>query len=370
MAFSEAERRAMHRALELAARGPRGRNPQVGAVLLSPAGETIAEGWHHGAGTAHAEVDALSKIPEGAARGATAVVSLEPCNHTGLTGPCSEALLAAGIARVVYAVDDPGVASGGGGERLRAAGVDVEKGLARDEATAFLDSWITSFRLGRPHITVKWAQSLDGRAAAADGTSQWITGAEARADVHRHRAAADAIVVGTGTALFDDPSLTARIDGSLAEHQPVPVVIGTRALPRRARLHDHPHALIAYDTRDLPSVLADLRDRGLHRVFVEGGPTLASAFLEAGLADRVLTYVAPVILGGDRLAIGDIGVGTIGDARRLQIDRIVPLGDDVLYDARFRERRAWPDTTGAAMAGALASDSTSSGSDTGWKGER
>lgn len=350
MAFTEAERLAMARALELAARGPRGRNPQVGAVILSPSGVVLAEGWHRGAGTAHAEVDALSHLPNGAAHGATAVVTLEPCNHTGLTGPCAEALLEAGITRVVYAVDDPGVASGGGAERLAASDVDVAPHLLRDEAAAFLEAWVTSFRLGRPHVTVKWAQSLDGRGAAADGTSQWITGPEARADVHRHRAAADAIIVGTGTALFDDPALTARIDGELTEHQPVPVVIGARALPRRAKLHDHPHEPIFYGTRDLQSVLTDLRDRGLHRVFVEGGPALASAFLEAGLADRLLAYVAPVILGGDRLSVTDIGVGTIGDARRLRIDSVTALGDDILFDARFRERRAWPDSSAAPAA--------------------
>lgn len=348
MAHSEAERAAMARALELAARGPRSRNPQVGAVILSPRGDVLAEGWHRGAGTAHAEVDALSKLPDGAARGATAVVTLEPCNHTGLTGPCSEALIAAGIARVVYAIADPGKTSGGGAERLRAAGVEVEPGVLADEAGAFLEPWITSFRLGRPHVTVKWAQSLDGRAAATDGTSQWITGADARADVHRRRAEADAIVVGTGTVLADDPRLTARIDGELAPSQPVPVVIGTSRVPATAAIHRHPandavggHPLI-YPTHDLADVLADLRDRGLHRVFVEGGPTLVSAFLRAGLADRLLVYVAPVLLGGPRLSLDDIGVATIGDARRLVIDRTIALGEDVLFEARLRERRPWP----------------------------
>ncbi|MGO1770264.1 MAG: bifunctional diaminohydroxyphosphoribosylaminopyrimidine deaminase/5-amino-6-(5-phosphoribosylamino)uracil reductase RibD [Microbacterium sp.] len=362
MAASEAERQAMARALEIAARGPRGRNPQVGAVILSPDGTPIAEGWHRGVGSAHAEVDALSHLTDDEARGATAVVTLEPCNHTGHTGPCSEALLAAGISRVVYAVDDPGVASGGGAERLAQAGAEVVGGVLHDEAAEFLGSWITSFRLGRPHVTVKWAQSLDGRGAATDGTSQWITGPESRADVHRRRAEADAILVGTGTALFDDPALTARIDGELADHQPVPVVIGARALPRGARLRDHPRGLLTYDTRDLPPVLADLRDRGLHRVFVEGGPTLASAFLEAGLADRILVYVAPVLLGGDRLATTDIGVSTIRDARRLGIDRVERLGDDMLYDARFLERRAWPDNSAAPAA--------STGTGSGSKGAR
>ena len=216
MPATQAERDAMQHALALAQNGPRGVNPQVGAVILSRDGEVLAEGWHRGAGTSHAEIDALSKLAPGAARGATAVVTLEPCNHHGRTGPCSEALIAAGVARVVYAIADPGERSAGGGDRLRAAGVDVDSGVLADEATALLSSWLTVQRLDRPHVTVKWAQSLDGRAAASDGTSQWITGPAARADVHRRRAEADAIVAGTGTVLADDPALTARTaDGSL-----------------------------------------------------------------------------------------------------------------------------------------------------------
>lgn len=327
----------MRRALALALNGPRGINPQVGAVLLSPDGRTLAEGWHRGANTPHAEVDALSQLPPGAARGATAVVSLEPCNHTGRTGPCAEALIQAGVARVVYAIADPGDHSSGGGDRLRAAGVEVESGLFADEATALLESWLTVQRLGRPHVTVKWAQSLDGRAAASDGTSQWITGADARADVHRRRARADAIVAGIGTVLADDPALTARdASGSLLDHQPVPVVLGARGVPEDAAVRRHPHALLQYRGDDLAAVLADLRERGLQRVFIEGGPTVASAFLRADLVDEVLAYVAPVLLGGDRLALGDIGVATIGDARRLDVASVERLGDDLLVVARPR----------------------------------
>lgn len=334
MAVNGTEREAMSHALELAARGPRGVNPQVGAVILSPEGEVLAEGWHHGAGTPHAEVDALSKLAPGDARGATAVVTLEPCNHTGRTGPCAVALLEAGVARVVYALDDPGVASGGGAERLREAGVSVESGEQADAAHTLIDGWLTAQRLGRPHITVKWAQSLDGRAAAADGSSQWITGAEARADVHRRRAAADAIAVGTGTVLADDPALTARNGDELFADQPVPVIIGSRPTPPDAAVHGHPHTPLFYDTHDLHAIAADLHARGIQRVFVEGGPTLASAFIAAGLADRVLAYIAPVLLGGDRLALTDIGVASITDARRLIVEEWVPLGTDLLAIAR------------------------------------
>lgn len=334
MALAQVERRAMQRAFELALRGPRGLNPQVGAVILSPAGDVLAEGWHRGAGTPHAEVAALSALDPDAARGATAVVSLEPCNHTGRTGPCSEALIAAGIGRVVYSVDDPGVHSSGGAHRLRGAGVEVEPGALRDDGTALLHSWLTVQRLGRPHVTVKWAQSLDGRAAAADGSSQWITGPVARADVHRRRSLADAIVVGTGTVLADDPALTARRpDGTLYEAQPRPVVLGVRGIPAEAALRQHPHPVLQYDGDDLAAVLDELRESGVHRVFVEGGPAVASSFVRAGLADEVLAYIAPVLLGGDRLAMGDIGVPTIADARRFTVVTVDRLGDDLLVVA-------------------------------------
>lgn len=337
MTVTDAERDAMRRALTVALGGPRGVNPQVGAVVLSPDGRVLAEGWHRGASTPHAEVDALAKLAPGAARGATAVVTLEPCNHTGRTGPCSEALIAAGVARVVFAVDDPNDLSSGGAERLRAAGVDVVTGVLADQARMLLDSWLTVQRLGRPHVTVKWAQSLDGRAAASDGTSQWITGPEARADVHRRRAQADAIVAGTGTVLADDPALTARdAAGGLLPHQPVPVVLGVRPVPAQAAVRRHPLPFLQYDGRDLRAVLADLRERGVQRVFVEGGPAIASAFLRDGLADEVLAYLAPVLIGGDRVALTDLGIGTIGAARRLDVATIERLGDDLLIVAALR----------------------------------
>lgn len=347
MAVNAAERNAMDRALHLAARGPRGANPQVGAVILSPDGTVLAEGWHHGAGTPHAEVDALSKLAPGEARGATAVVTLEPCNHTGRTGPCAVALIEAGIARVVYALDDPGAVSGGGAERLRSAGVDVEAGEQADAAHALIAGWLTAQRLGRPQITVKWAQSLDGRAAADDGSSRWITGPSARADVHRRRAEADAIAVGTGTVLADDPALTARDGDALLPHQPIPVVIGSRPTPADAAVHRHPHSPLFFDTHDLHTVVADLHARGVQNLFVEGGPTLASAFLQAGLADRLLVYIAPVLLGGGRLALTDIGVASIGEARRLTIDEWVPLGSDLLAIAH-PAHDAHPRNEGAA----------------------
>lgn len=325
---------AMCHALTLASRGASvGVNPQVGCVLVDAEGSIVVEGWHRGAGTAHAEVDALSKLSS--ARGLTAVVTLEPCNHTGRTGPCSEALIAAGIERVVYAVPDPGAASAGGGLRLRAAGIEVVAGVLEAEASEFLHPWLTAARLHRPYVTVKWAATLDGRAAAADGSSQWITGTASRQRVHEQRAASDAILVGTATVLADDPSLTARGDaGELMPHQPLPVVVGERAIPADAKLRSHPAGLLETGSRDLGEILADLYSRDIRRVFVEGGPTVASAFVAAGLVDEYAIYLAPKLLGGPRLALGDIGVSTIDDARTLHLTAVERLGDDILVIAR------------------------------------
>ena len=331
----------MRRALELAAQGPlTGGNPQVGCVLVDAAGRIVAEGWHHGAGTPHAEVDALSKLPTTAdgrpdASGLTAVVTLEPCNHTGRTGPCSVALLNAGVTRVVYALSDPGKRSSGGAAHLRAGGVEVIDGVLRREAEAFLHRWLTAIARNRPWVTVKWASTLDGRAAASDGSSQWITGTASRQRVHEEREASDAILVGTGTVLADDPSLTARGDaGELMPHQPIPVVVGERAVPDDAALRRHPAGLIETGSRDLAAILADLDARGLRRVYVEGGPTLASAVIAAGYADEFSIYLAPALLGGDMLAVGDLGIPTIGEALRLRLTAIEQLGDDLHLTAQ------------------------------------
>jgi len=339
---------AMRRAFELAEQGPlTGGNPQVGCVLLDATGATVAEGWHRGAGTAHAEVDAMSKLPAlGRARadggpdasGLTAVVTLEPCNHDGRTGPCSEALIAAGIEHVVYAISDPGHRSGGGADRLRAAGIEVDAGVLTAEAEAFQHVWLTAVRRGRPWVTVKWASTLDGRVAASDGTSQWITGTAARQRVHEQRAASDAILTATGTVLADDPSLTARGDaGELMPHQPIPVVVGERALPADAALRRHPAGLIETHSRDLPVILSGLSERGIRRVFVEAGPTLVTALIAADLVDEFSVYLAPALLGGDRLAIGELGIPTIAGARRLRLESVERLGDDILITARAKE---------------------------------
>ncbi|WP_225733349.1 bifunctional diaminohydroxyphosphoribosylaminopyrimidine deaminase/5-amino-6-(5-phosphoribosylamino)uracil reductase RibD [Pseudoclavibacter sp. CFCC 14310] len=349
-----AERAAMRRALELAQRGPlAGGNPRVGCVLLAADGATLAEGWHHGAGTPHAEVDALAQVAAQQACGATAVVSLEPCNHIGRTGPCAQALIDAGVGRVVYAVDDPGDASAHGAERLAAHGIEVVSGVLHDEAEQVNHDWFVAMRRRRPWVIVKLAMSLDGRAAAADGTSQWITSPESRDHAHAVRGEVDGIIVGAGTLAADDPTLTARFaDGSLRPHQPVPVVLGTEPgsdlgaklrvahervvdVPLDLRfLREQPGARVRSELIEMLGRLFD-GDDAMRRVIVEGGPTTASLFLRAGLVDELHVYSAPVLIGGPKLAVQQIDVRSIGDALRLTDVTTTQLGCDILWRARI-----------------------------------
>ncbi|MFG2752265.1 bifunctional diaminohydroxyphosphoribosylaminopyrimidine deaminase/5-amino-6-(5-phosphoribosylamino)uracil reductase RibD [Streptomyces xanthophaeus] len=347
--------RAMRRAVELAARGlgSTSPNPVVGCVITDAAGTVVGEGWHQQAGGPHAEVHAL-RAAGTAARGATAYVTLEPCNHTGRTGPCAQALLDAGISRVVYAVADPNQQASGGAATLRAAGVDTTGGLLAAEAEQGNAAWLTSVRRGRPHVTWKYAATLDGRSAAADGTSRWISSPESRADVHRLRAESDAVLVGGGTLRDDDPHLAVRgIEGAT---QPLRIALDTRAtLPASARILDDaaPTLLVVgqdADTRHLPGVdllrlplhdgrvavhdlLAALHARGTRSVLLEGGPVLAGAFLEAGAVDRVIGYLAPALLGAGPAALADAGVGTIAGALRLDLTEAVRIGPDLRITA-------------------------------------
>lgn len=325
---------AMDRALELARRGPvYGPNPRVGCVLLAPGGSAVlAEGWHAGAGTPHAEAAALAGARSAGidVRGATAVVTLEPCDHTGRTGPCTQALLDAGIARVVVAVSDPNPLAAGGAARLRAAGVQVSCGLREAEGRLLLRTWLAAVERGRPFVTLKLATSLDGRIAAADGSSRWITSGEARAHAHRVRAEVDAIAVGTGTVLADDPALTARGATGEPAHQPLRVVVGHREVPLRARLRGAGGELVQLRTHDVAEVLVALQEREVRHLLVEGGPTLAAAFLRAGVVDEVHAYIAPVLLGAGPAAVADLGIGSITDALRFVAHDPVRLGTDVL----------------------------------------
>ncbi|MFJ5725174.1 bifunctional diaminohydroxyphosphoribosylaminopyrimidine deaminase/5-amino-6-(5-phosphoribosylamino)uracil reductase RibD [Streptomyces sp. NPDC093149] len=349
---------AMRRAITLAARGlgSTSPNPVVGCVVLDAAGHQVGEGFHQRAGGPHAEIHALRAAGDGA-RGGTAYVTLEPCNHTGRTGPCAQALVEAGVARVVYAVGDPNPQATGGADTLRAAGIKAEQGLLADEAAAGNTAWLTSVRLGRPYVLWKYAATLDGRIAAADATSRWITSPESRADVHRLRAEADAVVVGSGTARTDDPQLGARgVDGAV---QPLRVVVDTDATavrPGARVLDDTAPTLIAVaddaDTRrlpegavlrlpraatgpglDVPALLAALYGRGVRSVLLEGGPTLAGSFVAAGTVDKVVGYLAPVLLGAGPAALADAGISTIAEALRLDVTETVRIGPDLRITA-------------------------------------
>lgn len=303
-------------------------NPPVGAVILDPNGEVVGVGGTQPAGGPHAEVVALRESGQ-RARGGTAVVTLEPCNHHGRTAPCVDALLHAGVASVVYAVSDPNPVASGGAERLRAGGVVVTEGISADQVTdGPLREWLHRQRTGRPHVTWKFATSVDGRSAAADGSSQWITSDLARADVHRRRAAADAIVVGTGTVFVDDPTLTARPGGVLSDRQPLRVVVGMREISPEANVLNDDSRTTVLRTRDPHEVVRALAD--CTDVLLEGGPKLAGAFLRAGLIDRILAYIAPILLGGPITAVDDIGVPSIARALRWRYDGIEPIGNDLL----------------------------------------
>ncbi|KGM15819.1 DeoR faimly transcriptional regulator [Actinotalea fermentans ATCC 43279 = JCM 9966 = DSM 3133] len=334
-----AELAAMDRALELARLGPaHGPNPRVGCVLLDADGRTVAEGWHEGAGTLHAEAAAVAAARASGTptHGTTAVVTLEPCNHTGRTPPCADLLLDAGVDRVVYGLADPNPRAAGGASRLREAGVDVVGGVRQEAAAELLRVWAGAVRAGRPWVTLKLATSLDGRVAAADGSSRWITSEQARAHAHRLRAEVGAIAIGTGTALTDDPALTARTpDGRPAAHQPVRVVVGLRDLPATGRLQGPGGELVHVRSHDPAEVVAVLAEREVRHLLVEGGPTLAAAFLRAGLVDEVVAYLAPVLLGAGPSAVADLGITVVDQALRLRPRSVEQVGPDVVVVAEL-----------------------------------
>jgi len=309
-------------ALGLSVLGRTSPNPPVGAVALDASGEVVGEGASQPAGGAHAEPEALRNATRPVH---TVVCTLEPCNHTGRTGPCAQALLQAGVRRVVFAHRDPNPTAAGGADTLRAAGVEVVE-LGGDEGA--LAYWLHKQRTGRPFVTWKYAATLDGRSAAADGTSQWITGPEARADVHVLRSRCDAILAGSGTVLADDPQLTTRPSPG---HQPLRVVLDRRErVPATAKaLGDG--SLHVTDDRD---VLKDLGERGITRVLLEGGPTLAAAMWRSGDVDEVVAYLAPALLGAGPAAVADLGIATIADIARLHLTDVSRLGDDVRLTLR------------------------------------
>ena len=341
----------MRRALALAARGwgQTAPNPMVGAVVVRD-GAVVGEGWHTRLGAAHAEVEALHAAGE-SARGATMYVTLEPCNHQGRTGPCSEALLVAGITRVVVATRDPNPRAQGGGARLRAAGVDVTIGLEDEAAHELNAPFFHALTADRPWLTLKLAVSLDGALADYIRQPGWLTGPAARAEVHRMRAGADAIAVGIGTALADDPRLTVR-EGVLPRVPPTRIVFDSSArLPLTSRLvataREAPVIVVCWapdpahaaalaragvdllHARSLPEALRALKGRGVHSLLVEGGAQLAASLLRETLVDRLVIFRAPLLLGaGAVAAFGGVPASTVRDAARWRIVRATRLDED------------------------------------------
>lgn len=331
---------AMRHAIDLAALGlgETSPNPSVGAVILDAAGDPVGEGRTRPTGGAHAEIVALDAAGD-RARGGTAVVTLEPCDHTGRTGPCTRALIAAGIVRVVVAVRDPNPQAAGGIETLRSAGVRIQTGVRAAEAEHGLRYWLTAVVRHRPYVVWKYAATLDGRSAAADGTSRWITSEPARADVHRLRGTVDAVIAGIGTVLADDPALTVR-DPRRPDRKPLRVVVdGSGRTPGSARVRDDAAPTWIATAADLGSsegggvdlgaLLTELYRRGVRGALLEGGPTLAGAFLRGAYVDEVVGYLAPKLLGAGPTALRGIGVTTIGDALDLDIRDVTRIGPDL-----------------------------------------
>jgi diaminohydroxyphosphoribosylaminopyrimidine deaminase/5-amino-6-(5-phosphoribosylamino)uracil reductase len=372
--FSDFDRRAMARALELAERGAETThpNPRVGCVIARGE-QIIAEGWHERVGGPHGEAAALQKIPPGTSlAGCTAYVNLEPCSHHGRTPPCADALIAARIGRVVYAIDDPNPqVAGKGAAALRAAGVSVSSGLMAPEAEAINAGFLMRMRSGRPFVRVKMGTSLDGRVALANGKSQWITGEAARNDVQRWRARSAAVLTGIGTVLADNPQLNVRIPGT--QRQPLRVILDSELrTPATARILDASaptmiftqtgsaaaeaalvakgaaierqaatdRAAIVERSKDqrapsrptvsLPAMLSRLGELGINEVLVEAGPTLSGAFLQCGLADELLFYIAPTLLGPQARPLFDLPLlEDLQQAPRFRIIEQTLIGDDL-----------------------------------------
>lgn len=354
----------MRRALELAARarGDTAPNPMVGSVVVDGSGTVVGEGWHEAAGEAHAEVVALEAAGE-RARSATLYVTLEPCTHHGRTPPCVDAVLAAGVSRVVVAQSDPDPrVAGSGVVALRRAGVAVTEGVCRGPAEVQLRAYRHHRRTGRPLVVLKTAVTVDGATAAPDGTSQWITGVEARADAHELRRESDAVLVGSGTVLVDDPRLDVRTEPP-PRRQPLRVVADARGrAPTGAALFGVGGALLVATTAnasaqvvaawqgagaevvvlsrgmdggvDLGELVDQLGDRGVLQLMVEGGRNLAGAVLRAGLVDRLVVYVGAVTAGGDDAATVFAGPAarTVDAFTRWRLDDVTRFGDDVRLD--------------------------------------
>jgi diaminohydroxyphosphoribosylaminopyrimidine deaminase/5-amino-6-(5-phosphoribosylamino)uracil reductase len=312
----------MQAALDTAVRddAPRGVNPRVGCLLVKDS-RVIGVGQHCGAGTPHAEIAALSSCGESPA-GATAVVTLEPCAHIGRTGPCADALIESGITRVVFAMADPTPAASGGADRLRSAGVEVIDGVLEREAEAINADWSFMKKHGRPYVILKLAGSLDGKVDSSLAERLILTGPEAQSSVHRLRAEVDAIAVGSGTVMADDPQLSVR--GVEVTSQPVRVVLGSSPIPEGARIRGVESQMLVIGEKDPRLALAQLAERGIQRLLLEGGPTVASAYLEAGVIDEVQWFVAPILVGRGMAALSGLSWPVALDVTSVDL-----MGEDV-----------------------------------------
>jgi diaminohydroxyphosphoribosylaminopyrimidine deaminase/5-amino-6-(5-phosphoribosylamino)uracil reductase len=357
----------MARALDLAAiaRGRTSPNPMVGAVVVA-GGAVVGEGYHARAGEAHAEAVALGLAGE-AARGADLYVTLEPCAHQGRTPPCADTIIRAGVSRVFAAMEDPNpLVSGRGFARLREAGVKVSVGLLGDQAALLNEVYCTGVRLGRAHVTLKIGMSLDGKTATRTGDARWITGEAARRKVHELRDVSDAVLVGIGTIIADDPDLTTRLPGAECHHPDRVIIDSNLRIPNKARVLAHrnrgrtilmagPHApegrarelrelgaevvVVGGDDKrvELRAVVERLPALGITSVLVEGGSEIASSCLEAGIVDRLVFFIAPLLIGGREAppVIGGPGADLIKDARRLTDVRWSAVGDDIMVEGRL-----------------------------------
>lgn len=298
-------------------------NPNVSAAIYSADGALISDGFHNRKESPdHAEVVALKKAGA-AARGATMVVSLEPCAHTGSTPPCVDAIIAAGISKVIYAVADPNPVAAGGAELLKAAGIAVEFRESA-ELTFIQRAWLHKVRTGRPLMIWKVATTLDGKVAASDGTSQWITNELSRADVQLLRAQSDAILIGTNTAVVDNPHLIPR--GYVA--RPVRVICGEQEIPSTHKVFDNEARTIVVKSKSIPELIKVLSDEGFNQVMVEAGPTLGTALLQNGFIDELVIYQAPKILGSGKAFIADFGATTLTEHLALELISVETFGGD------------------------------------------
>ena len=299
-------------------------NPNVSAAIYGADGSLISDGFHNRkVSVDHAEVVALKKAGS-AARGATMVVSLEPCAHTGTTPPCVQAIIDAGIAKVIYAVGDPNPLAAGGAKKLHDAGVAVEHRESK-ELSYVQRAWLHKEKTGRPLMLWKVATTLDSKVAASDGTSQWITGPESREDVQELRAQSDAILIGTNTALVDNPHLIPR--GHTA--RPVRIISGEQEVPSTNRVFDNEARTISVKSKSIPELMKVLCDEGFSQVLVEAGPTLGSALMASGNIDELIIYQAPKLLGAGKEFVSRLGISTLADHLELELLSVKAFGSDI-----------------------------------------